>query len=90
MRHLAYLCVAFAPPAFAQEYQTTWDSKGRASCSDFPTYQDARAYCLAKFGSTLGCGGLDRDQDSIPCECNKGGPEENEAACISKRKEGKS
>ena len=55
---------------------------GRAFCEDFPTYDDAVNYCLERYGTTVGCGGLDRDRDGMPCECNEGGAEASETACV--------
>lgn len=60
---------------------------GRRCCRHFPTYQDAVAWCLAHHGSTTGCGGLDRDRDGLPCECNPGGPEADERACVNRSEE---
>jgi hypothetical protein len=91
MRRIAYALLAFVMSGgtpFAQIIENEWDNSGRTYCSHFPTFQDARDYCLAEYGTTLWCGGLDRDRDSLPCECNPGGPDEHEQACISMREEG--
>jgi len=42
------------------------------TCADFPTYEAALAWCIARYGTSVGCGGLDRDRDGMPCECNPG------------------
>ena len=44
---------------------------------------------MARYGTTVWCGGLDRDQDGLACECNEGGPDEHEQACISRREDRK-
>ncbi|UOM34976.1 hypothetical protein [Acuticoccus sp. I52.16.1] len=75
-----------AVPSAAQTlapYRLTPDAPpgGPRYCKHFPSYRDAAAYCLATFGTTVGCGGLDRDRDGLPCECNAGGAEADTRAC---------
>ncbi len=50
-------------------------------CRDFANYQEVVAFCEARYGTTIYCGGLDRDRDGLPCECTVGGPDSATDVC---------
>ena len=80
LARLSFICLASILVCNSAHAQS-----GRKYCSDFPNYKTAVSYCMEQYGTTLGCGGLDRDMDGLPCECNPGGPEANEKACKNRK-----
>ena len=64
------------------------DAPPSQTCSGFTGYEEAVAYCVARYATTWWCGGRDGDCDGLPCECLPDAPSFDEKACASRDEEG--